>query len=301
MVRTMKEVIEDKAHTRLSATDSITSWMIRHAAFLQTRFSVGKDGKTPFKRRHPNFYHSDQLLMRKSETRKLKAANSIPGSFQALGLEEPQKAMSTLLEQQGKNDQEIWNSGLIKSMKGTPWAPRGEDSQAEVRMPEERHRPMIGWNTNTRSLRDFWDEMGKTAGCAACASPGGKKHSVAFLNRQEKWKTRTIPQPERATRDTDAEMQQDTEAPVPSSSAHTPTTGICDSTVRPVARDIRDTEQFENLLCSRKGRERRLQISNWLWVWVWVWLWVWVLSFCVHTRHQHNVVTVPSQSELHSW
>ena len=45
MVRTMKEVIEDKAHTRLSATDTIMSWMIRHAAFLQTRFSVGKDGK----------------------------------------------------------------------------------------------------------------------------------------------------------------------------------------------------------------------------------------------------------------
>ena len=55
----MKEVIEDKAHTRLSATDSITSWMIRHAAFLQTRFSVGKDGKTPFKRRH---HITSQLL-----------------------------------------------------------------------------------------------------------------------------------------------------------------------------------------------------------------------------------------------
>ena len=61
MVRTIKEVIEDKAHTRLSATDNITSWMIRHAAFLQTRFSVGKDCKTPFKRRHHKFYTS-QLL-----------------------------------------------------------------------------------------------------------------------------------------------------------------------------------------------------------------------------------------------
>ena len=61
MVGTMKEVIEDKAHTRLSATDNITSWMIRHAAFLQTRFSVGKDGKTPFKRRHHKDYTS-QLL-----------------------------------------------------------------------------------------------------------------------------------------------------------------------------------------------------------------------------------------------
>ena len=45
--------------------------------------------------------------------------------------------------------------------------------------------------------------------------------------------------------DTDAEMQQDTQAPDPSSSAHTPMTGIGDSTARPVARDIRDTEQVE--------------------------------------------------------
>ena len=139
-----------------------------------------------------------------------------------------------------KNDQEIWNSGLIKSLEGRPWAPRGEDSQAEVRMPEEWHGPKIGWNTNTRILRYFWDEMGKTAGWAACASPGGKKHSVACLNRQEEWKTRTI-----ATRGTDAEMQQDTQAPEPSSSAHTQMTGIGDSTVRLVAIDIRDTEQFE--------------------------------------------------------
>ena len=37
--------------------------------------------------------------MRKSETRKLDAANSIPDSFQAFGVEEPQSAMSTLSEQ----------------------------------------------------------------------------------------------------------------------------------------------------------------------------------------------------------
>ena len=37
--------------------------------------------------------------MRKSETRTLNAANSIPDSFQAFGLEEPQRAMSTLSEQ----------------------------------------------------------------------------------------------------------------------------------------------------------------------------------------------------------
>ena len=35
MVRTMKEVIEDKAKTKLNATDSITTWMKLHAAFLR--------------------------------------------------------------------------------------------------------------------------------------------------------------------------------------------------------------------------------------------------------------------------
>ena len=130
---------------------------------------------------------------------------------------------------------------------------------------------MPEWNTNTRMLRDFWDEMGKTAGCAACASPGGEKHNVAFLNQQEEWKNRTIPQPEPVTREMDAEMQQDNQALEPSSSAHAHSTG----TVRPTARHIRDTEQLENandkpespgdwtpakrirlkskLLCSRKG------------------------------------------------
>ena len=51
--------------------------------------------------------------------------------------------------------------------------------------------------------------------------------------------------PNARTRDTDAEMQQDAQAPEPSSSAHTPTTGIGDSSVRQVARDIRDTDQLE--------------------------------------------------------
>ena len=51
-----EKVGEDKAHTRLTAADNITSWMIRHAALLQTRFSVGQDGKTPFKKRHRKDY-----------------------------------------------------------------------------------------------------------------------------------------------------------------------------------------------------------------------------------------------------
>ena len=224
MVRTMKEVIEDKTYTRLSATDNITRWMIRLAAFLQTRFSVGKHGKTPCKRRHHKAYTS-QLLpfgsavdakVRDEETERNKFdSRCIPGKWLGRATESDEhivgtaQGVYTARSVRAKNDQEIWNVGLIKSMKGTPWAPRGEDSQAEVRMAEEWHGPMIGWNTNTRMLRPIWDEMGKTAGCAACASRGGKIHNVACLNRQEEWKNRTIPQPEPVTLETDVEVQQD--------------------------------------------------------------------------------------------
>ena len=194
-----KEVIEDKAQTRLSATDSITSWMIRHAAFLQTRFSVGKDCKTPFKRRHHKDYTSQLLPFGSAVDAKGRDEDTERSKFDSRFIPSIWLARSTEIDEhivgttqgvytarsvRAKNDQEIWNSGLIKGMKGTPWAPRREDSQAEVRMPEERHRPTIGWNTNTRILRDFWDEVGKTA----CASPGGKKQSVACPNQQEEWK-----------------------------------------------------------------------------------------------------------------
>ena len=169
--------------------------MIRHAAFLQTRFSVGKDGKTPFKRQHHTEYTS-QLLpfgspvdakVRDEETERSKfGSRFIPSSWLGRATESDEHSVGTAQgvytaarSVRAKDAQEIWNSGLIKSVKGTPWAPRRDNSQAEVRVPEEWHRPMIAWNTNTRILRDFWDEMGKTAGCAACASPGGKRHNVA--------------------------------------------------------------------------------------------------------------------------
>ena len=130
-----KEVIEDKAQTRLSATDSITSWMSRHAAFLQTRFSVGKDGKTPFKRRHHKDY-SSQLLpfgsavdakVRDEDTERSKFdSRFIPSIWLIRSTEIDEhivgttKGVYTARSVRAKNDQEIWNSGLIKGMKGTP-------------------------------------------------------------------------------------------------------------------------------------------------------------------------------------
>ena len=45
--------------------------------------------------------------------------------------------------------------------------------------------------------------------------PRRQEHSVTCHNWQEEWKTRTIPQPERATRDTDAESNRTPRHPSP--------------------------------------------------------------------------------------
>ena len=228
-----------KAHTRLSATDNITSWMIRHAAFLQNTFLCRKGRQNTIHETTSQRLHEPTctIWIRGNRTQLIR----FPIRSRHLACKSHRERWAHCRNNTGclhskvgstKNDQEIWNSRLIKSMKGTPRAPWREDSKGEVGMPEERHRPMTGWNTNTRVLRDFWDEMGTTAGCAACASPGGKKHNVACLNRQEEWKNTTTPRRERATRETDAEMQLDTQAPEDSSSAHTQATGIGDTTVR---------------------------------------------------------------------
>ena len=57
--------------------------------------------------------------------------------------------------------------------------------------------------------------------------------------------------------------KQDTQAPEPSSSAHTPMTGIGDSTAIPLARDIRDTEQLEtaNDVDTRKTNSIEIKTS----------------------------------------
>ena len=136
-------MIEDKAHIRLSATDNITSWMIRRSTlantFLLERTAKHHSRDDITKITRANFYHSDQLLMRKSETRKPNAANPIPNSFQVFGLEEPQRAMSTLSEQhkvftqQGRFERRMFKkSGTVAHKEyerytvGTTW--RGQSS-----------------------------------------------------------------------------------------------------------------------------------------------------------------------------
>ena len=142
--------------------------------------------------------------------------------------------MYTARSVRAKNVQEIFFKKKTVASSRVRKAHCGHREARTARVPEERHRPMIGWNTKTRILKDFWDEMGKTAGCAARASPKVKKHSVACLSRLKEWQRRTIRQSECMTHGTDTELQQDAQAATSTSKDHTSMT------------DIRDTDKPEH-------------------------------------------------------
>ena len=46
MIRTMRSALEDKWGVKLGIGHPVWSWMVEYAAFLLTRFEVGKDGRT---------------------------------------------------------------------------------------------------------------------------------------------------------------------------------------------------------------------------------------------------------------
>ena len=100
--------------------------------------------------------------MRKSETKRLNAANSIsdstyiPSIWLGKTTESDEHIFGTALEVytaksvRAKNDQEIWNSDLIKSVRGTLWwsennnvADARRATQAKARLEHEQKNPLI--------------------------------------------------------------------------------------------------------------------------------------------------------------
>merc|ERR1712079_307512 len=49
-VRTTREALDYRYKARIPATRSVLSWIPRQAAATLTRYSVGKDGRTPYQR-----------------------------------------------------------------------------------------------------------------------------------------------------------------------------------------------------------------------------------------------------------
>ena len=50
MIRTIRSSIEDKWEVKIKTSHPIWPWIAEHAAFLLSRFEVGRDGKTAYER-----------------------------------------------------------------------------------------------------------------------------------------------------------------------------------------------------------------------------------------------------------
>ena len=242
MVRTMKEVIEDKAKIKPSATEDITAWMIRHAAFLQTRFSVGEDGKAAFKRGHHKDYTS-QLLpfgsavdakVRDEETERSKFdSRFIPGIWlaSATGSDDhivcTTEGVYTARSVRVQNDQEIWNGDLIKRMRGTVGtSTRGQSrgsldargtTPANDRMEHEHKdsQRILGRNGQDRRMCGMRKPRRKEAQCCLFVST-------------EEWTNKSIPQSEHV-RHADNTGQKIAHEASSSSTVHTPSTPLTDN------------------------------------------------------------------------
>ena len=61
LVKTMKDVVDKKCGVRVRADSAITAWMVRHAAWLISRFAIGSDGRSAFQRQHNIPYSGKNL------------------------------------------------------------------------------------------------------------------------------------------------------------------------------------------------------------------------------------------------
>ena len=200
LMRTMKEVIEVKTGFKIHANSAINSWVVRHAGFLQTRFSKGTDGKTAWERLHGRRYESSLLPFGAAVEAKIQDTELerskfdmrlVSGIWLGRTIESDEHVVGNengiILTRtvRPKNDDQLWNKDMIASVGATPWAPRaGPEPQFVEPLPAQL--PMKGglMTDRARRLHEFWQEKGKTAGCQACISPAQKHHTSACKRRQ---------------------------------------------------------------------------------------------------------------------
>ena len=156
----------------------------RHASHLG-RTAKRHSSEDTTKITRVTFFHLDQLLMRKSvgeETERSKFDSLfIQGIWLGRATESDEHIVGTAdgvytaRSIRAKNDQEIWNGDLIKRMRGTPWDPRADESRAEFRVPEERHRPLIQMEHEHKESQTVLGRYGQDCRMCGMCKPKGKQ------------------------------------------------------------------------------------------------------------------------------
>ena len=213
MVRTLKCSLEARAGIDIEPENDILKWLVEWAAYVHSRFCVGKDGRTPFERwrgrkcKRPVCEFGETVLFMP-----LKGARGgkldpkfeygvflgvIPETGETLvGTAQGVIKTRTLRRLQERNR---WQPERIKAVKGTPWAPAGDGAEQPVSIkvwvpqqeqsdPVKEPQFVIAPRRTYMRKTDFM-KYGMTDGCKGCdmirRGRPTQGHSEACRSRME--------------------------------------------------------------------------------------------------------------------
>ena len=68
LTMTYAAVVSDKCKGKIGSTSLILPWIVRHSAFIISRFAIGADGQTPWERVRGRSFSSDLVEMARRST-----------------------------------------------------------------------------------------------------------------------------------------------------------------------------------------------------------------------------------------
>jgi len=158
IVRTMKIALEKRLNRKINCTHPVMSWLIEHGAETLNRYTVGKDGRTPYERMKGKRYKGEMLEFGQKILHRY-PGKSEGGSMQHRWEEGIWLGKRTLSDEhivaspsgkimkarsvQPKPLSESWDVEAILAVRATPWSPGGleekkTEKEEDVTVPETR-------------------------------------------------------------------------------------------------------------------------------------------------------------------
>ena len=191
MVRTVKFCLEAKLGIKIETTDPVFYWLVEHCADLVTKFSIGRDGMTPYERlKHKAYkgemYEFGSLVLHAVPGKPqggVMERRWLDGVYLGIRFESPEHIIAMMADGRIVKARDIqqlplerqWNADRVKGITGKPWAPlgtvrRGGREDQEPRRGEEvdGQDPAPSANRGMSVQQKHLDRFGYSSGCIKC-------------------------------------------------------------------------------------------------------------------------------------
>ena len=220
MIRTFRCHLEEKTGKPIRLDDAIVPWIVRHAAYVITRFRVGEDGKTAMHNIKGRKLHAPMIPFGETVLLELQKVPRMPGDFKdrfetgtwvgctvrsgehLVATEGGVFKVSSVIR---RSEDKRWSAEKIHQMKGNPQEPvpgtgsskivayakhkdTGEDSRVEYMPRAVTEEPEV--RANYIYKKDV-EEHGASPGCPGCRAllnPNSRyraKHTEECKDRME--------------------------------------------------------------------------------------------------------------------